>query len=107
MMGKSPKDLMWFCSDCQPQVVITLRFINQVRVHDQMDKRIIEVEDTTKGVETKVNRVEKSVEKLNERLDSVDGTVDKVIDLKMEEMMAEEKDKEKRIKNTIVHGIKE
>ena len=108
MVGKGPKNLMWFCSDCQPQVGITLRFFNQVRVqHDQMDKRITEVEDTTKVVETKVNSVEKSVEKLNERLDSMDDTVDKVIDLKMEEMMAEEKDKQKRSKNIIVHGIKE
>eukprot|EP00794_Sanderia_malayensis_P001385 gene1387-1525_t len=94
---EAPLNFMWFCTQCQPKVGMTLRFFNEVR--ETQNNIIARVEELEERVDTN----EAHIEKIDSKVEKMDGFIKTTV----EEIVKEDRDKEKRSLNLILHNVKE
>ena len=112
-LTKIGDSLKWFCGDCNPQVGKILKLINDFREkHKKLEKRVKKLESEVQHMDGHVQeltvtvvKVDSSVTRLEDRIESKDDTIDNVIEIILDDRNREEKEKEKRSKNVMVHNV--
>ena len=107
--------VMWFCTSCRPKVGMTLDVYDDVRQeHENMKIKVRTIESRVEGVENRVDSLESQggavhnkVSFLENKIKEMHNTVEKVVLERLDEVRAEEVEKDKRKKNIIIHMFPE
>ncbi len=91
----------WFCPDCEKGTLSMLKTVKR------LEQRQSKLEEETEKVKASVQDQNKKIDEQNVKIDVIEKNIDKRIDAKVEDRLSEDKEREKRSLNIIIHNIEE
>ena len=92
---------MWFCSYCRPGISMTLAKMRGI------ETRLDDIEKRQEKSENKIGEVDRKVERLERELEGRDEAMDEVIGMKVDKVFEEQEERSRRQNNLLVHNFGE